>query len=126
MKKLILTFSLFVAAIFAVNAQDKTANRAAKIVDQINQVCALSQDQSSKLQPIAENYLKTRQANKLQYANDPEGRKNANKIANENYKMQLKGILSPEQIEKLKAYNAQQKANRRGGEEQPEQGGGQQ
>jgi hypothetical protein len=130
MKKLILTFGLIIAGIFFATAQSKTENKAANLVNQLNQICGLTQDQAAKLQPVAENYLKTRKANKIQYATDPAGRKSANKIAAENYKAQLKTILTPEQIAKIKEYHTQQKTNRKGGQQesngQPEEGGGQQ
>ena len=114
MKKLILTFSILLASLVLVNAQDKTAAKATKLVNRINQACTLTPDQVSKLQPIAESYIKAREANKQQYANDPAGLKSANKTSNENYKAQLKTILTPDQQAKLKAYMEQQRANRKG------------
>ncbi len=133
MKKLILTSVLFLAGIFIVSAQDKIVAKATNLVNQLNQICGLTPDQAAQLQPLAENYLKERKANKLQYANDPGGRKSADKIANENYKNQLKNILTPEQMAKIKEYHAQHKADGNSGEagrqddqSQPQQGGGQQ
>jgi hypothetical protein len=113
MKKLILTFSILLAGLVTVNAQDKTAAKATKMVNHINQACGLTSDQVSKLQPIAENYIKTREANKQQYANDSASLRNANKISNQNYKTQVNAILTPDQQQKLKDYMAQQRANRK-------------
>ncbi len=130
MKNLILTFGLLISGIFFVAAQSKIDNKAANLVSQLNQICGLTPDQAAKLQPVAENYLKTRKANKIQYATDPEGRKSANKIATENYKAQLQSILTPDQIAKIKEYHTQQRTKRTGGQQegssQPEEGGGQQ
>ena len=113
MKKLILTFSILLAGLVMVNAQDKTAAKATKLVNRINQACGLTPDQVSKLQPIAESYIKTREANKQQYANNHDSLKSANKANNQNYKAQLNAILIPDQQTKLKAYNAQQRANKK-------------
>jgi hypothetical protein len=124
MKKLILTFGIFLAGIFFVNAQDKGA---AKLVDRLTQVCSLTPDQASKMQPIAEDYAKTRKANKQQYASDPAGLKAANKAANKNFKAQRDAILTPDQQQKLKAYNAQKRAGKQGGQGgEDQEGGGQQ
>jgi len=115
MKKLILTFGIFLAGILCVTAQDKGT---AKMVDHINQVCGLTPDQVSKVQPIVENYEKARKANKQQFANDPAGLKGANKSARENYKSQLKAVHTPDQQAKMKAYNEQHKKGGQG--EEPE------
>lgn len=112
MKKLILTLGIFLAGIMFVNAQDKADAVAAKFVNKITEVCGLTPDQVAKLQPVAEDYIKTRKANKQQYATDPDGYRSATKTLNQNYKAQLKSILSPEQINKLEAYHTQQKANK--------------
>lgn len=103
------------AGLMLVNAQDNTSAKATKLINHISQICALTPDQVSKLQPIAENYIKAREANKQQYANDPAGLKSANRTNNQNYKAQLKTILTPEQQQKLKDYMAQQRANRKAG-----------
>jgi len=113
MKKLILTFSILLAGLVMVNAQDKTNAKATKLVDRINQACGLTSDQVSKLQPIAESYIKAREANKQQYANDPASLKSANKTNNQNYKAQLSSILTPDQQQKLKDYMTQQRAQRK-------------
>jgi hypothetical protein len=114
MKKLILTFGIFLAGVFYINAQDKATIKANKMVDHLNEVIGLSPDQVAKIQPLAEDFVKAREANRQQYAGDVNGRKSADKTAHENYKAQLKTILSPQQIEKLRVYNSQQKANKKG------------
>lgn len=110
MKKIILTFGIFLAGVFLVNAQDKAAT---KLVDHLTQVCGLTPDQVSKLQPIAEDYIKARRANRQQYANSPDSLRMANKANNKNYKAQLNTILTPDQQQKLKDYNEKQRAERR-------------
>ncbi len=118
MKKLVLTFGIFLAGIFYVNAQDKGTS---KMMDHLTQVCQLTPDQVSRVQPIVENYEKAKKANKTQFANDPSSLKGANKTAKENYKNQLKAVLTPEQMEKLKAANAQHKGGKNGGQEQEQE-----
>lgn len=110
MKKLILTFGIFLAGIFFVSAQDKAAT---KLVNHLTQVCGLTPDQVSKIQPIAEDFIKTRRANKQQYANSPDSLKMANKANTKNYKSQLNAILTADQQQKLKEANAQRRANRK-------------
>ena|ERR1700743_2362054 len=122
MKKLILTFSILLASLMLVNAQDKTTAKATKLVNHLTQVCGLTSDQVAKIQPLAESYIKTREANKQQYANDPAGLKNANKANNQSYRAQLKTILTPDQQQKLKDYMAQHRGKKSGekGESAPE------
>jgi len=128
MKKLILSFGIFLAAFFAVNAQSRMDVKATKMVDKINRVCGLTPDQAARLQTVATQYLKTRHANLQQYGNNPDEMKQADKTANQNYKAQLKSILTPEQAQKMKAYREEQKAKRQTGngqkgedDSQPEQ-----
>ncbi len=123
MKKLILTLGIFLIGVMSINAQDKVAT---KIVNKMTVVCGLSSDQVAKVQPIVEDYVKGREANKQQYASDPEGLKTANRTLNKNYKAQLKTVLSPEQIEKLKAYKAQHKGDKKGAQEEEQESDGQQ
>lgn len=91
MKKLILTLGIFLAGIVFVNAQDKAAN---KIVSKMTEVCSLSQDQVAKVQPIVEDYVNARKANKQQYGSDPAALKNANKSINKEYREKLKTVLT--------------------------------
>jgi len=123
MKKVILTFGIILAGIFCANAQDKAT---AKMVDHLTQVCQLTPDQVSKVQPIVANYISARKANKEKYASDPDGLKGADKAANKEYKSQLNAILTPDQIQKLKDYNAQRRAARKGQQSGDDQDGGQQ
>jgi hypothetical protein len=109
MKKLILTFGIFLAGIFFVNAQDKP-DRATNLVNHLTQICSLTPDQVSKVQPLAEDFFKSRDANKQQYANDPDGLKTANRATNKDYKTKLYAILTPDQQEKLKEANEQRRA----------------
>jgi hypothetical protein len=124
MKKLLLTFGIFLAGIVFVNAQDKTNAKATKLVDHLTQVCGLTPDQVAKVQPLAVSFITAREANKQQYANDPTGLKSANKANNQNYKAQLSAILTADQQQKLKDYMAQQRAKRKTA--QGEESGGQQ
>lgn len=109
MKKLILTFGVFLAGIFFVNAQDKT-DKATKLMNNITKICSLTPDQVTKIKPITEGFIKTQEANKQQYANDPNGLTAANKASMKDYKTKLDAILTPEQEEKLKEANQARKA----------------
>ncbi len=120
MKRLILTLGLIIAGIFCVNAQEKGDKIANKMVSHLTQVCGLSDDQVAKVQPIVADFIKTRMANKQQYANDAAGLKAANKTNRENYKNQLKTVLTADQVEKLKADMKNRRGNKRGGEEEEE------
>ena len=112
MKKLILTFGIFLAGIFFVNAQDNTStdNRPSNLVTHLTQICGLTSDQVSKVQPLAVDFFKTRDANKQQYANDPAGLKKANMQARKSYKAKLDAILTPDQQEKLNEAKEKRKA----------------
>jgi len=114
MKKLILTFGIFLAGIFFVNAQAQP-DRATKLINRITQICNLTPDQVTKAQPLAEQFFKDRDANKQQYANDPAGLKTANIATRKDYKTKLYAILTPDQQQKLKAANEQRKANMKNG-----------
>ena len=116
MKKIILTFGIFLAGIFFVNAQDKTDAKATKLVSRLTQVCSLTPDQVSKVQPLAVDFIKAHEANKQQYANDPVGLKSANKATIASYKAKLDAILTADQQQKLKEANAQRRANRKAGQ----------
>ena len=122
MKKLLLTFGIFLAGIAFVNAQDKAAAATTKMVDHITQVCNLTPDQVTKVQPMIASFVKTREANKQQYAGDKAGMQSANKTNRQNLKAQLQTVLTADQQAKLKADNAQRKSTSnpsvQGGEEQ--------
>jgi len=121
MKKLILTFGIFLAGIVFVNAQDAAANKTTKVLNHITEVCGLTPDQVSKVQPVVADYVKTRMANKAQYASDAKRLKAANQAAGRNYQTQLKATLTPDQFQKLKEARAQHQANKQGGQTQQEQ-----
>jgi Spy/CpxP family protein refolding chaperone len=115
MKKFILIAGIFLAGVFFANAQDKTDAKATKLVNRITQICSLTPDQVTKVQPLAEEFIKAREANKQQYANDPDGLKNANKATTKSYKAKLDAIITPEQQQKLKEANEQRKAKMKNG-----------
>jgi dTDP-D-glucose 4,6-dehydratase len=113
MKKIILTFGILLAGIFIVNAQDQVNNKATKLVNTLTTICALTSDQVTQIQPLAVSFVKDREANKQQYANDPTALKAANKTNNRNYKTKLYAILTPGQQAELNDYMAQRKASKR-------------
>ena len=118
MKKFIVTFGIILAGICYVNAQDKADS---KMLDHLTQVCQLSPDQVSKVKPIIENYVSSRKANKQKYAGDKTAMKSADKALKENYKSQLKTVLTPDQMERLKADIAQHKTSKKGGQQQEQE-----
>ncbi|HTB33160.1 MAG TPA: hypothetical protein VK808_14120 [Bacteroidia bacterium] len=115
MKKLFLTFGIFLAGMLFVNAQDKVTTGATKLINKLTEVCSLTPDQAAKLQPVAESFVKAHKDNKQKYANDPAGLKTANKSVNSTYKSQLQAVLTPDQMKKFAVYNAQKKGNKQGG-----------
>ena len=125
MKKLILTFGIVIAGLCSVYAQTKGDKATAKLVDKLTQICQLSPEQVTKVQPIVADFVNGRISNKQQYGNDPVALKSANKANRENYKAQLKTVLSPEQMHTLKAYEEQHKGNRQGEQEEKQQDDGQ-
>ena len=113
MKKLILTFGIFLGGICLVNAQSTAAaatNPSEKIIAHLTTVCAITNEQIVKIKPIAKAVVNARQANQKKYAGNPDGLKAANKSVNEDFKNQLKTILTKDQMEKLNADMAQHKA----------------
>jgi hypothetical protein len=99
MKKIIMAFSIVLAGVFSVHAQEHTASQspAGKIVDKIDVICRLTPEQKEKVRPIAQAFTSAKMDNKKKYADDTEGLKAANKASGENFKAQLKAILTTDQ-----------------------------
>jgi hypothetical protein len=103
MKKLILTFGIVLAGLFTAQAQEqKTDNKADKVITEYTSVAQLTPDQVTKVKPMVESFIATKKANKEKYANDAEGMKTANKANRENLITQLSTVLSADQIQKIK------------------------
>ncbi|HXP52004.1 MAG TPA: hypothetical protein VN922_18760 [Bacteroidia bacterium] len=120
MKKFILTFGIILTALFTVNAQNGTIDtktQTDKILSEYTSIGNLTPDQVAKVRPILENFYTTRKENKEKYANDSEGMKAANKANRENFAEQLKTVLSPEQIQKMKEYDRKKRAERKDSKE---------
>lgn len=120
MKKLILTFGILLIGIGCSNTQKQEEKMKAKLIDKINSVCQITPDETNKIEPIAENFIKQRKATKDKYGNDKDAFKKANQLNRVQFMDTLKTILSPEQFEKLKTAFQQQRAKQegQGGEQQ--------
>jgi hypothetical protein len=117
MKKLILVFSIVLIGIACSNPQKQEEKMKTKLVDKINSVCQLTPDETNKIGPIAENFIKLRKASKDKYGNDEIAFKKANQLNRSQFMDTLKTILTPEQLEKLKAAFQQQRAKQDGGQQ---------
>lgn len=114
MKKLILTLGIILTGLFAVNAQQSPGveKQTDKMMATYNDVCQLTPAQADSIRPMVENFISTRQANKQQYGNDRASLAKADKENRRNYMAQLKTVLTPDQQQKLKAYQQQRRQER--------------
>jgi hypothetical protein len=120
MKKLILTFGIVLATLFSVTAQSaagasKVDQQTEKIMTEYTSVASLTPDQVTKVKPMVSSYLTTKQANKEKYASDADGMKTANKQNLDNLLIQLKTVLSDDQVNKIKAHMDEKKAANKAG-----------
>jgi hypothetical protein len=123
MKKLLLTLGIVLVGIACNNGQKQADKMTSKLVEKINSVCQLTPVQTSKIQPLAENFIKLRKANKDKFGSDQDAFRKANESNRNTFVDSLKSILSPDQYDKLKTFFQQQRAkNGQGGGDQ-ENGG---
>jgi predicted component of type VI protein secretion system len=121
-KKIILAFAIILVGIGCSSEQSKVEKAASKLVDKLNTACQLTPDETTRIKPLVKKFIETRRENTDKYASQQEALKLANETNRTNLIDSLKAILSPDQLEKFKAFTAQQKANRQGG--QGDQGNG--
>lgn len=114
MKKLILTLGIFLSGIAFVQAQaagnDGSDKKATAVMNGINTACHLTTAEMNKIKPFVIQFVQTKEANKQKLASNPEELKVANRTNNQQFKSNLKTVLSDEQMNALVAYYKQQKA----------------
>jgi len=104
MKKLLLTLSLFLCGIGFSNAQQQAAS-SNTLIDQLKDLCSLSPEQIVKVEPIVNDFEKKRDETYKKYQhNTPVLTKEA-KRNRWDYEVSLIGILTPEQMGLLKAFD---------------------
>jgi len=114
MKKTILAFVIILIGI-GCNNIPQSQKKSTEILEKMTNVCQFNPDQANKLSPIIEDFVKTRTDNMNKYEMNPQELKNANDSNRVHFMNKIKTILTPEQLEKLKAYWAQQRANKKAG-----------
>jgi hypothetical protein len=102
--------------------EDKMAH---KMVDRINTACQLTPEQKTRLIPVIETFIKTRIDNKDKFASDQAALIKADSINKAKYFDTLKKIITPEQLDKLKAFRNQQKMDKKAGNGGGDDNGGQ-
>jgi Spy/CpxP family protein refolding chaperone len=126
MKKVILLAACLFTISTAVNAQEgarksKTENhekmtpeqRAQKNVDNLNSIATLSDDQKAKVKDFAMTKITKSDAIRLKYKGQPENKDAENNeltAVKKEYRKNISSILTPEQLEKVKAKNKETKA----------------
>jgi hypothetical protein len=116
MKKVILVlFTTAIAFVSSSNAQEKKATsktpeqRTEKIVSKLNEVLALNEDQKGKVKDVILKREQQRAELHKKFEKDKEGLKEANQKNMKAAEEELRKILSPEQIEKLKKHREEMK-----------------
>lgn len=92
--------------------ENNLEQRAQKHVDVLNADVQLTTDQQTKVKELAAAKIKKVQEIKAKYGDKPENKELAKKEMNEarmEYRKSVKALLTPEQLEKLKAKRAKQK-----------------
>ena len=128
MKKVILFAACLFTLSTAVNAQetarkpraDKAVKekltpeqRAQKNVDNLNAVAGLTDEQKTKVKDLATTRITKADAIRAKYKGQPENKetaKNELEAVKKEYRQSVKALLTPEQLEKVKAKNKEMKA----------------
>lgn len=132
MKKVILIAVCLFAVSTAVNAQEAARKpatekaparekltpeqRAQKNVDNLNAVAGLSEEQKTKVKELALTRITKADAIRAKYKGQPENKetaKNEIEVVKKEYRQSVKALLTPEQLEKVKAKNKEQKGAER-------------
>ncbi len=127
MKKVILTSACLLALAVSLTAQEApqklkaqkehhdkltAEQRAQKHVDELNSTVVLTDEQKPKVYDLALAKVKKADEIRAKYKGQPENKEVAKKelhAAGQEFHKNVKAILTPEQIEKLKAKNAERK-----------------
>jgi len=88
--------------------------RAQKVVDKLNAIVGLSADQQQKVRTLALNRVAKMKAVRAKYkgSEDKEAAKQEMKPLRQEFKQQIKALLTPEQMAKLKAHHKANRANK--------------
>ncbi len=124
MKKLALFLGILLIGIgcnSGTSSEKKEETRASKIISKMTTICQLTSDQSARLQPIVENFIKTKIDNRDKYASDQTALRKADSTNRTNYVDSLRKILTPDQFEKLKSARKMNKQDGKGGDNGGEQ-----
>ncbi len=118
MKKIVIFYGILIIGVGCNSGTQKNEeNRAAKVISKMTAICQLTPDQSAKLEPIVETFIKTKVDNRDKYASDQPALRKADSVNKRHYIDTLKKILTPDQFEKFKAARAQMKANKNAGQD---------
>ena len=108
--------TLFSITSFAQNAKGNKGNRktvdtrVAERVAKMNSICNLSADQSTQISNLIATNIVKRQEAKTKFGKGTPELEKAHKEIQKSHRGQMKTILTPEQISKLKEYHKSQKA----------------
>ena len=118
MKKNILILFALAIAVANSNAQEaktlKTADqRTEKIMTKLTEKLSLNETQKPKDKEIILKHQQQQETNRKQFEKDPTALKEANKKVRKASDEELKAVLTPEQLEKLKQHRAEMREKRK-------------
>ncbi|MBI3519628.1 MAG: hypothetical protein HY062_09765 [Bacteroidetes bacterium] len=129
MKKVILLAASLVTLSISANAQETpikskpgkeqhvkltSEQRVQKNIDNLNAVVGLTDEQKAKVKELASTKVSKADAIRLKYKGQPEQKETAKQeidAVQKEYRQSVKALLTPEQLEKLKAKHKEAKAN---------------
>lgn len=104
MKTLILAIGIFITCTSFVNAQEQSGS-AVTLIEKLKEICNLTPDQLTKVQLIVADFEKIRDDNYQKYHSNPDALNKAVRKNRWDYETKLIGILTPEQMGTLKAFD---------------------
>lgn len=110
MKNSILIIGILWLGVGCSNPEKQEEKMAHKYMSKINSVCNLTPDETNKITPIIENFVKLTTENRDKYKNNVDAFRKANLSNREKLVDTLKTILTTEQFTELQAALQQQKA----------------
>jgi hypothetical protein len=118
MKKILLSAGICVISFLGVQAQETGAKSAPTLEQKVDKMmkaltasCNLTPDQITKAKPIVEEAVKTKMANKQQYASDKTKLKAANQSALTTMNTKMNAMLNTDQQAKLAAFEKEKAAS---------------
>lgn len=104
MKKLLLTICLFLSGIGLASAQEQTVS-VNSLIDQLTDLCTLSPEQIAKVEPLVTLFENKRDKTYKKYRHNLTRLTKAVKKNRWDYEVSLIGILTPEQMGLVKAFD---------------------